>query len=65
MGWMRRRKPRASDEALEALEASEVRLEQAKEVRRQVTEVSSSLRRGREVNHYADGIRQAFGGSPA
>lgn len=58
----RRRKPCASEEAVEQHEASLASLADARALRKDAAEVSSDLRERREINHWASGFRIAMGG---
>lgn len=64
IAWPLRRKPQASDAALEMHAASVASLADAKQLRQEAAEVSSDLRERRRINHFRDGFVVAMGGTP-
>lgn len=61
MIW-RRRPPRRSSAAQEHLEHAHRELEEAKELRREATEVSRALDHSRAINHFGLGLELAMKG---
>lgn len=61
MRW-RRRSPKPSQAAREHIEHAERELEEAKEMRREATEVARHLDYSREVNHFGLGLELAMRG---